>query len=79
MLVEPPDLADGGRCWYFAFAYWRFSFAERAAQSQKKKRTEQKLLAHAASSDSICERSEFGAGAQWAQFLGKRQARIPRA
>jgi len=52
----------------FAFAYWRFSFAERSTK-QKKKRKETDVLAPAMTMIPAVER-QFGPGAQWMQFWG---------
>jgi ABC-2 type transport system permease protein len=52
----------------FAFAYWRFSFAERSTKPGKK-RKEESVPALAVSVIPAVER-QFGPGAQWSQFWG---------
>ncbi|MGH9539576.1 MAG: M1 family aminopeptidase [Terriglobales bacterium] len=52
----------------FAFAYWRFSFAERSTKLKKKRKTEETAIAGAVVIPEA-ER-EFGPRAQWAQFWG---------
>ena len=52
----------------FAFAYWRFSFAERSTKP-KKKRKEETAFTPAATAVPMAER-QFGPAAQWAQFWG---------
>jgi ABC-2 type transport system permease protein len=52
----------------FAFAYWRFSFAERSTKPGKK-RKEETAPALATTTIPVSDR-QFGPGAQWAQFWG---------
>ena len=52
----------------FAFAYWRFSFAERTAKPKKKLKAAEVGSATATVVPAVTR--EFGPGAQWAQFLG---------
>jgi ABC-2 type transport system permease protein len=52
----------------FAFAYWRFSFAERSTKP-KKKRKEETSFTPVATAVPMAER-QFGPAAQWAQFWG---------
>ncbi len=52
----------------FAFAYWRFSFAERSRKS-KKERTQLDAPSPVVTTIPPAER-QFGPGAQWAQFWG---------
>ena len=52
----------------FAFAYWRFSFAE-GSTKQKKRRKEIDVIGPAITTIPAVER-QFGSGAQWMQFWG---------
>ncbi|HZQ69091.1 MAG TPA: M1 family aminopeptidase [Terriglobales bacterium] len=52
----------------FAFAYWRFSFAERTAKVKKKRKVEETTLPAAVEVPAVTR--QFGQRAQWAQFLG---------
>lgn len=54
----------------FAFACWRFSFAERSSKKTKKSAEEELLTAPRELLAASTATRQFGPGAQWSQFLG---------